>query len=152
MGGGLECVFVCDLCIIEDYVQVVLLEVIVGLLLCVGGMQNLLCLVGEGWVKWMILFGECIDVDIVVCIGLVEEKVGKGEVFVLVLDWVCKVGKQSLISIVVCKMLVQVICIGIYVVVLVVECEVFVDLFDSVDQVEGVSVFLEKCSVQWKNV
>ncbi len=31
------------------------------------------------------------------------------------------------------------------------EREAFVDLFDTADQVEGVSAFLEKRAAQWKN-
>lgn len=152
MGGGLECVLVCDICIVEEQVQMVLLEVVVGLLFCVGGMQNLLWLVGEGWVKCMILCGECVNVEIVLCIGLVEEVVFKGQVWECVLVLVLQVEKQSLLFVVVSKQLIQGVCYNLLGIFLQIECEFFVDFFDIQDQKEGVNVFFEKCVLSWKNV
>jgi len=50
-----------------------------------------------------------------------------------------------------CKTLVQFTRTGSHAAALVAEREAFVDLFDTADQVEGVSAFLEKRSAQWKN-
>ena len=151
MGGGLECALACDLRIIEEHAQVALPEATVGLLPCAGGTQNLPRLVGEGWAKRMILLGERIDADTAVRIGLAEQKAGKGEAKALALEWAKNTGKQSPTSIAACKTLVQSTRTGTHAAALVAEREAFVDLFDSADQVEGVSAFLEKRSAQWKN-
>jgi len=151
MGGGLECALACDLRIAEQQAQMGLPEASVGLLPCAGGTQALAWLVGEGWAKRMILLGERIDADTALRIGLVEEKVGKGDAKALALDWAHKAGKQSPTSIAACKTLVQATRTGTHAAALVAEREAFVDLFDSADQVEGVSAFLEKRTAQWKN-
>lgn len=151
MGGGLECALACDLRIIEDHAQVALPEATVGLLPCAGGTQNLPRLVGEGWAKRMILLGERINAETALRIGLAEEKVGKGEAKALALEWAKKAGKQSPTSIAACKTLVQATRTGTHASALVAEREAFVDLFDTADQVEGVTAFLEKRAAQWKN-
>jgi len=143
MGGGLECALACDLRIIEDHAQVALPEATVGLLPCAGGTQNLPRLVGEGW--------ERITAETALRIGLAEEKVGKGEAKALALEWAKKAGKQSPTSIAACKTLVQSTRTGTHASALVAEREAFVDLFDTADQVEGVTAFLEKRAAQWKN-
>lgn len=151
MGGGLECVFVCDICIVECQVQMVFLEVVVGLLFCVGGIQVLFWLVGEGWVKWMIFCNEWVDVEIVLCIGLVEQVVDSGEVCGVVLLLVVKVVCQSLVVICIIKLLIQGVCECVLNIWLLEECECFVDLFDVQDICEGVNVFFEKCDFKWCN-
>ncbi|KAG0769430.1 hypothetical protein G6F22_017367 [Rhizopus arrhizus] len=151
MGGGLECALACDLRIIEEHAQVALPEATVGLLPCAGGTQNLPRLVGEGWAKRMILLGERINAETALRIGLAEEKVGKGEAKALALEWANKAGKQSPTSIAACKTLVQSTRSGTHASALVAEREAFVDLFDTADQVEGVTAFLEKRAAQWKN-
>ncbi|PSD27793.1 enoyl-CoA hydratase, partial [Stenotrophomonas maltophilia] len=62
-----------------------------------------------------------------------------------------KAGKQSPTSIAACKTLVQATRTGTHASALVAEREAFVDLFDTADQVEGVTAFLEKRAAQWKN-
>jgi len=151
MGGGLECALACDLRIIEEHAQVALPEATVGLLPCAGGTQNLPRLVGEGWAKRMILLGERIDADTAVRIGLAEEKVDLGLSLTTALEWARRAGKQSPTSVAACKALVQSTRTGSHASALVAEREAFVDLFDTADQVEGVSAFLEKRPPQWKN-
>ena len=137
--------------IVEDHAQVALPEATVGLLPCAGGTQNLPRLVGEGWAKRMILLGERINAETALRIGLAEEKVGKGEAKALALEWAKKAGKQSPTSIAACKTLVQSTRSGTHASALVAEREAFVDLFDTADQVEGVTAFLKKRAAQWKN-
>lgn len=134
MGGGLECVLVCDICIVEVYVKLVVFEMVVGLFCCGCGMQMLLWFVGEGWVKCMILIGECVDVQIVLCIGLVEEVVEIGVVCEVVIVMVLCVIMLSLQVVIFSKQFIYQVCNGVLCsVVLVVECECFVDLFDYLD-------------------
>src|SRR5574343_642589 len=134
MGGGLECALACDIRIAEEHAQMALPEAAVGLLPCAGGTQNLPWLVGEGWAKRMILCGERVDAATALRIGLVEEVVAKGGARDAALALADKVGRQSPAA-----------------ANLIHERELFIQLFDSEDQREGVNAFLEKRAPVWKN-
>jgi enoyl-CoA hydratase/carnithine racemase len=151
MGGGLEVAMACDLRIAEEQAKMALPEATVGLLPCAGGTQRLSWLVGEGWAKRMILCGERIDAATAFRIGLVEEVVGKGEALEKALALAEQAAKQSPTSVAFCKKLVhsgrnRVIAEG-----LEGERDLFVQLFATEDQREGVNAFLEKRKPIWKN-
>jgi enoyl-CoA hydratase/carnithine racemase len=151
MGGGLEVAMACDIRIAEGQAQMALPEAKVGLLPCAGGTQRLSWLVGEGWAKRMILCGERIDAATAERIGLVEEVVGRGEGLERAMALAEQVGEQSPTSVAFCKRLVHsgrdtVIAKG-----LEDERDLFVDLFATEDQREGVNAFLEKRKPVWKN-
>ncbi|MGI2854638.1 enoyl-CoA hydratase [Shewanella algae] len=151
MGGGLEVALACDIRIAEEQAQLALPEATVGLLPCAGGTQNLTALVGEGWAKRMILCGERIDAAKAREIGLVEEVVGKGEVLSAAIALATKAAKQSPSSVTVCKQLIQAGRNMPRAQALPLERELFVALFDTQDQKEGVNAFLEKRAANWKN-
>ena len=151
MGGGLEVAMACDIRIAEEQAQMALPEAKVGLLPCAGGTQRLSWLVGEGWAKRMILCGERIKADTAERIGLVEEVVAKGEALERALALAEQAAEQSPTSVAFCKRLVHtgrntVIAAG-----LEGERDLFVDLFATQDQREGVNAFLEKRKPEWKN-
>ncbi|MEZ5570477.1 MAG: enoyl-CoA hydratase [Halioglobus sp.] len=151
MGGGLEVAMACDIRIAEEQAQMALPEAKVGLLPCAGGTQRLAWLVGEGWAKRIILCGERINAATAERIGLVEEVVGKGEALERALALAEQVAEQSPTSVKFCKTLVhsgrnRVISDG-----LVGERDLFVELFATQDQREGVNAFLEKRKPIWKN-
>ncbi|BCV60698.1 enoyl-CoA hydratase [Shewanella algae] len=151
MGGGLEVALACDIRIAEEQAQLALPEATVGLLPCAGGTQNLTALVGEGWAKRMILCGERIDAAKACEIGLVEEVVGKGEALSAAIALATKAAKQSPSSVTVCKQLIQAGRNMPRAQALPLERELFVALFDTQDQKEGVNAFLEKRAANWKN-
>ena len=151
MGGGLEVALACDIRIAEQQAQMALPEAKVGLLPCAGGTQNLAWLVGEGWAKRMILCGERIDADKALQIGLVEEVVPPGVVLEAALALADKVAGQSPVAVTACKKLIQQGRSGSINAALPLERELFVGLFDSKDQVEGVQAFLEKRQAKWIN-
>lgn len=151
MGGGLEVALACDIRIVEEQAQLALPEATVGLLPCAGGTQNLTALVGEGWAKRMILCGERIDAAKAREIGLVEEVVGKGEALSAAIALANKAAKQSPSSVTVCKQLIQAGRNMPRAQALPLERELFVALFDTQDQKEGVNAFLEKRAANWKN-
>ncbi|MDC7714817.1 enoyl-CoA hydratase [Vogesella sp. LYT5W] len=151
MGGGLECALACDLRIAEEQVQMALPEAAVGLLPCAGGTQNLPHLVGEGWAKRMILCGERVDAATALRIGLVEEVVSKGAARDAALALAEKVGRQSPCSVTACKTLVQAARHAPPAANLIHERELFIKLFDTEDQREGVQAFLQKRTPQWQN-
>jgi enoyl-CoA hydratase/carnithine racemase len=151
MGGGLECALACDIRIAEEQAQLALPEATVGLLPCAGGTQNLSWLVGEGWAKRMILLGERIDANTARQIGLVEEVVAKGQAKERALALAKLADKQSPVSIAACKALIQGARSQPITQVLPREREAFVDLFDTLDQREGVNAFQEKRAPKWRN-
>lgn len=151
MGGGLECALSCDLRIAEAHAVMALPEAKVGLLPCGCGTQNLPWLVGEGWAKRMILCGEQVKADKALTIGLVEEVVEKGQSLEAALKLAQQVGNQSPSSVSVCKSLIMAARTNPMAHALPLERELFVALFDTQDQKEGVNAFLEKRKPEWKN-
>ncbi|WP_133407084.1 enoyl-CoA hydratase [Parashewanella tropica] len=151
MGGGLEVALACDIRVAEEQAVMALPEATVGLLPCAGGTQNLTALVGEGWTKRMILCGERLDAAKAEKIGLVEEVVAKGEALNKAIELAKNVAKQSPSSVAVCKQLIQAGRIMPRTQALPLERELFVGLFDTEDQKEGVNAFLEKRKAEWRN-
>ncbi len=151
MGGGLECALACDIRIAEEQVQLALPEASIGLLPCAGGTQILPWLVGEGWAKRMILCGERVNAETALRIGLVEEVVAQGGAKQRALQMAQQVAKQSPSSIASCKRLIQGARHNPLGQVLPLERELFVDLFDTEDQQEGVNAFLQKRAPEWRN-
>lgn len=151
MGGGLEVALACDIRIAETQAVMALPEATVGLLPCAGGTQNLTALVGEGWAKRMILCGERVNAAQALNLRLVEEVVETGEALNAAIALAAKVANQSPSSVTACKTLIQagrqMPCSQ----ALPIERELFVGLFDTEDQAEGVNAFLEKRKADWKN-
>lgn len=151
MGGGLECALACDLRVVEAHAQMALPEAGVGLLPCAGGTQWLTWTVGESWAKRMVLLGERVDAATALRIGLADEVVDKGQGLARALQMAEAVQKQSPSSVAASKKLIQ----GARHMpahqVLIQERELFVGLFDTEDQREGVAAFLGKRAPQWKN-
>ncbi|WP_462171707.1 enoyl-CoA hydratase [Pseudoalteromonas xiamenensis] len=151
MGGGLEVALACDIRIAEAQAQMALPEAKVGLLPCAGGTQNLSWLVGEGWAKRMILCGERLTAEKALQIGLVEEIVEKGQSLEAAISLAKKVEEQSPVAVSACKTLIQKGRTGTIDSALPLERELFVTLFDTQDQKEGVNAFLEKRKPNWVN-
>lgn len=151
MGGGLEVALACDIRVAEDQCILALPEASVGLLPCAGGTQNLTRLVGEGWAKRLILCGERISAAKAYEIKLVEEVVAKGKSLERALEIASSVEKQSPVAVTFCKKLIQNTRQHTHAQGLVLERELFVELFNTADQKEGVKAFLEKRKPEWKN-
>ncbi|OAN13147.1 enoyl-CoA hydratase [Photobacterium jeanii] len=151
MGGGLEVALACDIRIAEQQAVLALPEAKVGLLPCAGGTQNLTWLVGEGWAKRIILCGEQLKAEQARAIGLVEEVVEQGEALSKALALAHSVANQSPSSVTACKALIQNSRLHSHQHGLVRERELFIQLFDTQDQQEGVQAFLEKRPPEWKN-
>jgi len=151
MGGGLEVALACDIRIAEVQAVMALPEASVGLLPCAGGTQNLVALVGEGWAKRMILCGERQKADKAESLGLVEEVVETGGSLNAAIELAARVANQSPSSVAVCKQLIQAGRMMPRSLALPLERELFVGLFDTADQAEGVNAFLDKRKANWKN-
>ena len=151
MGGGLEAALCCDFRIAEQQAQLALPEASVGLLPCGLGSQQLPWLVGEAWAKRMILLGERVAAPQAERIGLVQEVVATGEARARALELAEQAAGQSPTSVRYCKQLIMAARQQPLASALPLERELFVKLWDSQDQREGVSAFLEKRPPQWKN-
>lgn len=151
MGGGLEAALACDIRIAEAHAQMALPETGVGLLPGGLGTQHLPWLVGEGWAKRMILCGERIDAETALRIGLVEEVVPTGEALQRALALAAQAAKQSPTAVAASKRLIQAARKQTMWSALPLERELFIDLFDTADQQEGVTAFLQKRAPVWQN-
>ena len=151
MGGGLEVALSCDIRICEQQAQMALPEAAVGLLPCGLGSQQLSWLVGEQWAKRMILLGERLKPDQAEKIGLVSEVVPTGTVLDRALELAAKTANQSPTSIRFCKELIMQARTGSMDDACAMERDLFVRLWDTQDQKEGVGAFLEKRPPDWKN-
>jgi enoyl-CoA hydratase/carnithine racemase len=152
MGGGLEAALACDIRIAEAHAQMALPEPAVGLLPGGAGTQTLPWLVGEGWAKRMILTNERVNAETALRIGLVEEVVEKGKSLETAKAMAERVATLSPQSVAACKSLIHQARNGVpRSAALSAERERFMDLFESPDQAEGVSAFLEKRKPVWKN-
>lgn len=151
MGGGLEVALSCDLRVAEEQAQMALPEASVGLLPCGLGSQQLPWLVGEAWAKRLILLGERVKAEQALAIGLVQEVVPTGQAFDKALELAAKVERQSPTSVRYCKQLIQAARSQPMNSALALERELFVKLWDTQDQKEGVAAFVEKRKPEWKN-
>ncbi|BBM66891.1 enoyl-CoA hydratase [Vibrio alfacsensis] len=151
MGGGLEVALACDIRVVEAQATLALPEAKVGLLPCAGGTQNLTALVGEGWAKRMILCGEQVGAAKALELGLVEEVVATGDALSKAIELAESVANQSPSSVSACKTLIQNMRSAPLKHGLIKERELFLNLFDTEDQTEGVQAFLEKRKPNWKN-
>ncbi|CAE6922856.1 Belongs to the enoyl-CoA hydratase isomerase family [Vibrio sp. B1REV9] len=151
MGGGLEVALACDIRVAEAQATLALPEAKVGLLPCAGGTQNLTALVGEGWAKRMILCGEQVGAAKALELGLVEEVVATGDALSKAIELAESVANQSPSSVSACKTLIQNMRSAPLKHGLIKERELFLNLFDTEDQTEGVQAFLEKRKPNWKN-
>ena len=151
MGGGLEVALSCDIRICEEQSQMALPEAGVGLLPCGLGSQQLSWLIGEQWAKRMILLGERLKADQAEKVGLVSEVVPKGTVLEKALELAEKTANQSPTSVRFCKDLIMEARKSTIVPAYNKEREMFVKLWDTQDQKEGVGAFVEKRKPEWKN-
>jgi len=151
MGGGLETAIACDIRIAEEHAQMALPECGVGLLPGGLGTQHLAWLVGEGWAKRMILCGERVNAATALQIGLVQEVVPSGSGLEKALELAAKVEKQSPTSVRFCKELIMGARHRPLSANFSIERELFVKLWDTEDQKEGVAAFVEKRKPEWKN-
>lgn len=151
MGGGLEVALACDFRLCETQSKMALPEAAVGLLPGGLGTQQLAWLVGETWAKRLMLLGERIDAKKALEIGIVEEIVETGTVLDRALELAKLVENQSPTSVRYCKQLIMAARQQPLNTAYTLERELFVKLWDTEDQKEGVAAFVEKRKPQWKN-
>ncbi|MEF1161231.1 enoyl-CoA hydratase-related protein, partial [Vibrio parahaemolyticus] len=98
-----------------------------------------------------ILCGERVTADRAEKIGLVEEVVAKDQSLEAAMELALRVAGQSPKSVSACKTLIQGRRSQTHASGLVSERELFLQLFNTQDQTEGVNAFLQKRKPQWTN-
>jgi enoyl-CoA hydratase/carnithine racemase len=143
LGGGLEVALACDLRIAGEGSKLGLPEIGLGIIPGAGGTQRLPRLVGLGRAREMILTGRQVETDEALAIGLVERVVGKGDAYRAALEQARAFANGPTLAYAAAKRALAA-AGGDLAPGLEVERDVFVRLFDSQDQEEGMRAFLDK--------
>ena len=151
MGGGLETALCCDVRIAEKHAKMAMPEAAVGLLPCGLGTQQLPWLVGEAWAKRLILLGERIDAVEALEIGLLQEVVESGKALEKARELAALAANQSPTAVRYCKDLIMAARQQPMGKSFPLERQLFVKLWETEDQKEGVAAFVDKRKPEWKN-
>ena len=143
LGGGLEVALACDLRIAGEGAKLGLPEIGLGIIPGAGGTQRLPRLVGLGRAREMILSGRQVETDEALAIGLVERVVRKGEAYPAALERARAFANGPTLAYAAAKRALAA-AGGDLATGLEVEREVFVPLFETHDQEEGMRAFLDK--------
>ncbi|MFV2063911.1 MAG: enoyl-CoA hydratase-related protein [Chloroflexota bacterium] len=150
LGGGCELAMACDIIVASEDAQFAQPEVGLGIMPGVGGTQRLTRAVGKSKAMAMILSGRRLSATEAVTLGLVAEVVPAGETVTAALDLAVEIAAQAPLAVRAAKAAVKrahesALSVGIEQ-----ERAVFIDLFDSDDQAEGMAAFVEKRRPRWK--
>lgn len=143
-GGGFEMALSCDLILADERARFAVPEVKLGLIPGAGGTQRLPRLVGRNRAKELIYFGEPIAADEALALGVVNRVVPEGKVLNAALEWAAELSERPPLALDAAKRAVN---HGIQADLrtgLEIEAQGIALLFDTEDQVEGLSAFLEK--------
>ena len=148
LGGGCEIAMSCDIRLCSDNAIFGQPEVGLGITPGFGGTQRLARLVGAGVAKQMIFTGRNIKADEAYRIGLVNEVHPAAELMAAAKKMAALIARNAPIAVRNAKKAIN---DGLDVdmdTALVVEEKMFGDCFESADQIEGMTAFLEKRKVE----
>ncbi|WLR50272.1 enoyl-CoA hydratase-related protein [Bacillus tianshenii] len=143
LGGGLELALACDFRIATPSSKIGLPEVKLGIIPGYGGTQRLARLIGPGKAKQLIYSGEFVSAEQAEGIGLVEE-VTDGSAVEAAINWAEKIKCRGPIAVAAAKRAINE---GLQTTLqegLALEAQLFGDICETKDKVEGVTAFLEK--------
>lgn len=143
-GGGMESVLACDLRIAADNTKFCLPEINVGIFPGGGGTQRLVQNVSICKAKEMIFFGEPIDAQTALALGIINKVVPLAELMTTAKAWAKKLASKPPIALRMAKMAINAawscdIDTG-----LKLETDAWAMLYGTEDQKEGMRAFLEK--------
>ena len=149
LGGGSELALSCDIRVATSRSMFGTPEINLGLIPGGGGTQRLTWLVGYGKAMEMVMGGEMIDGDEAHRIGLVNHIVEPDELMEKGMEIANNLSSKSPLTIQIAKQAVRAaldnpISDGI-----VLEHNMFVDLFDTKDKEIGVNAFMERGKPEW---
>jgi len=143
LGGGCELALSCDFRIAADTARFGQPEILLGIIPGAGGTQRLPRLIGPARAKELVLSGRTIRADEALRIGLVDEVVPAAEVVDHALEVAGSYGAGALVAQAIAKRSIDLGLDGTLADGLVLEQEMFVEVFKTDDSQTGVRSFLE---------
>ena len=144
LGAGCELVMMCDIVIADPSARLGQPEIRVGIMPGAGGTQRLARLVGKHVASLMLLTGDPLTAERAAQLGLVSELVGEGEAVGRAREIAAKIAQMPPLAVAAIK---RTLAIGADLplpAAITIEYREFLMLFDSADQKEGMTAFLEK--------
>ncbi|MGE5421709.1 MAG: enoyl-CoA hydratase/isomerase family protein [Ignavibacteriales bacterium] len=143
LGGGLEITLVCDFRVAADNAVFALPEINLGVLPGGGGTQMLSKIIGPGKAKELIFFGEMINAQTALNIGLVNKVVPLADLMTEAHKMARKLTRKPPIALKMAKELINNSMATDFSSGIIAEKKSFSKLFDTHDQKEGMKAFME---------
>ena len=143
-GGGTEMSLTCDFVLCADDSRFGLSEINIGVIPGAGAAVRLTRWMGRLKAKEILMLGEFVSGPEAVACGLANRSVPRGELARLSAEWAAKLAKKPPLALAAAKSCVNVGAEAALPVALEFELREFLLLFESEDQKEGMSAFLEK--------
>lgn len=150
LGGGFELALSCDMIVASDTAKFGLPEITLGVIPGAGGTQRLVRAVGKAFAMEMILNDRKINAQEALHFGLVNRVVPAGEYLNEALKLAEEIAARAPLAIRAAKRAINHSYESFLKDGLDEEKQIFYNLFNSVDQKEGMSAFAEKRKPQWK--
>ncbi len=150
LGGGLELALACDLRIASEGSQLGLPEINLGMISGGGGTQRLPRLIGLARAAEMILTGERIRAEEAYKIGLINRLVPKSDFEREVADYLARLAEKPPLALRAAKLALKSALETHIAEGLTIEKQLFGELFNTQDLIEGVSAFLAKRKPEFK--
>ena len=144
LGGGCEVALACDFRFAAQTAQLGLPEITLGVIPGAGGTQRLPRLVGQSRAKELIYTGRRVGAEEGIDIGLVDVVTPSGQAYPRAFDAAARYAKGPTHAVAAAKAALNAAALGDLRTGLGVERDVFVGLFGTEDQREGMRAFLEK--------
>jgi len=144
LGGGCELALACDFRFAAQDATLGQPEIALGIIPGAGGTQRLPRLVGQARARDLIYSGRRVGADEALAIGLVDRVTPPGEARQVAADVAMRYATGPTLALAAAKEAMNAAALGDVQRGLGVERDVFVSLFDTADQKEGVRAFLEK--------
>ncbi len=150
LGGGSELALSCDIRVATNRSMFGTPEINLGLIPGGGGTQRLTWLVGYGKAMEMVMGGEMIDGEEAYRIGLVNHIVEPDDLMNKGMEIANNLSSKSALTIQVAKQAVRAALDNPITDGIILEHNMFVDLFDTKDKEIGVNAFMERRKAEWK--
>jgi enoyl-CoA hydratase/carnithine racemase len=144
LGGGCELSLACDFRVLADNAKIGQPEILLGIIPGAGGTQRLPRLVGPARAKDIVFSGRFLDCNEALAIGLVDVVVPADQVYAKAVEMAARYARGPLVALRAAKIAIN---RGLQVDLsngMLIEREVFVNLFATEDQKIGMRTFIEK--------
>jgi enoyl-CoA hydratase len=150
LGGGCELALACDVRLASENAKFGQPEIGLGITPGFGGTQRLARSVGAGWAKYLVLSGRHIRADEALRIGLVQGVYPRGKLMAKARSLAAVFAGKSRLIASYCKAAVHASTTMELVSGLALEQDLFGRCFDTEDQTEGMTAYIEKRSPEFK--